>query len=150
MLTVFLAAVSHRSTTLLRRGFPAVALSFVTASVSAANCTAPVVDGQLYSIASVSSGRVLDVEAGATTQGAALQQWGYAGAGHQQFVVRSTGDGYWTIQARHSAMLLDVASQSVADGGRVIQWPATGKYNQQWQLKKSTTGGYNIVARHSG
>ena len=124
--------------------------SLLMASAQAANCTAPVVDGQVYSIASAASRKVLDIEGGSAVAGAAVQQWGDAGSANQQFYVRSLGNGYWTIQARASGMLLDVSGQATSDGTRVLQWPASGNYNQQWQLKKSSTGGYNVVARHSG
>lgn len=128
----------------------ALVLAVAAAPALAANCTAPVADGQLYSIASVASRKVLDIESGSSTAGGAVQQWGYAGSANQQFYVRSLGNGYWTIQARHSGMLIDVSGQATSEGARVLQWPATSGYNQQWQLKKSTTGAYNVVARHSG
>ncbi|QYF93205.1 RICIN domain-containing protein [Massilia sp. PAMC28688] len=128
----------------------AAGLSLPAPAAIAANCTADVIDGQLYTIASVESRKVLDIEAGSVQAGAPVQLWGNGGSPNQQFYVRSLGNGYWTIQGRQSAMLLDVAGQSLQEGGRIVQWPATGGSNQQWLLKKSTTGGYNVVARHSG
>lgn len=119
-------------------------------AVKAANCSAPVLDGQLYTIASTASGRVLDIVAGSAQPGAEVQQWGYSGSAHQQFYVRSLGNGYWSIQARHSGLMLDVASAGLQDGARILQWSSNGNTNQQWMLKKSTTGAYNVVARHSG
>lgn len=128
----------------------ACVLAFKPADAGAANCTANIVDGKLYSIASLGSGKVLDITGGSTQAGAALQQWGNGGSANQQFYARSLGNGYWTLRARHSGMLLDVASASMSDGARVLQWHASENFNQQWLLKKSTTGAYNVVARHSG
>lgn len=116
----------------------------------AANCTAPIVDGKLYSISSQGSGKVLDIPGGSVEPGAALQQWTNNGRANQQFHVRSLGNGYWSLTGRHSGLLLDVASASLGDGAGVLQWHAHGGLNQQWLLKKSTTGAYNVVARHSG
>lgn len=128
----------------------AALLLWSTGRATAANCRADVVDGQLYSIANLGSAKVVDVEAGSVQAGAALQQWSYAGGPHQQFYLRSLGNGYWTIQGRQSGMLLDVSGAGPGDGAKILQWPVTNGFNQQWLLKKSTTGAYNVVARHSG
>lgn len=117
---------------------------------SAANCTAAVLDGQLYRIANAGSGKVLDIADGSLQAGAAVQQWGDAGSANQQFHAHDLGQGYWSLQGRQSGMLLDVAAGASGDGTRVIQWPANGGPNQQWLLKKSAAGAYNMVARHSG
>jgi pectate lyase len=114
------------------------------------NCSATVADGQLYSIANASTGKVLDIEGGSIQAGANVQQWGYGGSANQQFYVRSAGGGYWTIVGKQSGMLLDVSGASASEGAKVIQWTSTGGQNQQWLLKPSTSGGYNVVARHSG
>lgn len=126
------------------------ALLATAASAHAANCTAPVVNGGLYSVVNMASGKVLDVTGGSPQAGAYAQQWGYAGSANQQFYLRELGNGYWSMTPRHSGMLLDVLEMAMADGARVVQWPANGGVNQQWQLKRSLTGGYNVVARHSG
>ncbi|HEU4775765.1 MAG TPA: RICIN domain-containing protein [Telluria sp.] len=128
----------------------AASLWMAASPTLAANCTAPVVDGQFYKIASAASGKVLDIAAGSLQAGASVQQWDDAGSANQQFRVHDLGNGYWTLQGRQSGMLLDVAAGSTSDGARVLQWPANGGQNQQWLLKKSAIGGYNVVARHSG
>ena len=134
------------------RSIPLIAafLFLIAGQAHAANCAADVVDGQLYSIASLGSGKVVDIEGGSLQSGAPAQQWGDGGSANQQFYVRSLGNGYWSLQGRQSGMLLDVAAVSTSEGAQVLQWPATGGLNQQWQLKKSSTGAYNLVARHSG
>ncbi len=117
---------------------------------AAANCTAPLVSGGLYSVANLGSGKVLDITGGSTQAGVHVQQWGHGSSANQQFTLRDLGNGYWSMSARHSAMLLDVEGAALGDGARVLQWPGNGATNQQWLLKRSLTGGYNIVARHSG
>jgi pectate lyase len=127
-----------------------LALLASSGAVQAADCAAAVVNGGLYSVANLGSGKVLDITGGSTQAGAFAQQWGYAGSANQQFYVRDLGNGYWSITGRQSGMALDVGDAALADGARVIQWTTHGNTNQQWLLKRSLTGGYNIVARHSG
>jgi pectate lyase len=143
----FSASFAQRLATLA--GGLAASLCLMTGTTQAANCTAPIVDGALYTITNVGTGKVLDIVGGSVQPGAYVQQWGSAGSTNQQFTVRSTGSGYWTIQGRQSGLPLDVLNLALTDGAKIIQWTATGAQNQQWLLKKSTTGGYNVVARHS-
>lgn len=128
----------------------ALPLSLLANPASAANCTAAVVNGGVYSVVNAGSGLALDIVGGSTQGAAEVQQWGYGGGAHQQFTLRDLGNGYWTMQAKQSGLLLDVLNLSLDEGARIIQWNNTGANNQQWQLKKSTTGAYNVVAHHSG
>ncbi len=125
-------------------------LLFTASAAQAANCTSPALDGTLYSVANLGSGKVLDIVNGSLQSGANVQQWGYAGSANQQFYVHNLGNGYWSIQGKQSGLLFDVLNQSLDEGAKVVQWASNGGYNQQWQLKRSTTGAYNVVARHSG
>jgi pectate lyase len=102
----------------------ALALLAMAAPVHAANCSAAVVNGGLYSVANMASGKVLDITAGAPQAGAYVQQWGHGGSANQQFTLRDLGNGYWSMTARHSGMPLGVRELSMADGARVVQWPA--------------------------
>ncbi|WP_410643579.1 RICIN domain-containing protein [Amycolatopsis sp. lyj-346] len=56
------------------------------------------------------------------------------GATNQQWYLRPTGDGYYTIAGYESGLVADVHGNSTADGAAVVQWTATGGTNQQWQL----------------
>ena len=127
-----------------------LALLGAAGGVHAANCMAPVVNGGLYSIANLASGKVLDITDGSVKAGAFAQQWGYAGSANQQFYLRDLGNGYWSMIGRQGGMPLDVSQASTSDGARVIQWHANGNTNQQWLLKRALTGAYTVVARHSG
>lgn len=127
----------------------ALPMCMTISSARAANCTAPLVDGRLYSIVNVTSGKALDVAGGSRVNGAAIQQWGYGGSGNQQFYARDLRNGYWSITAKDSGLRLEVLNASIAEGAGVVQWAANGALSQEWQLKKSVTGAYNIVARHS-
>ncbi len=144
--SAFVHAFRHTARRLLAVSLPLAMMS----PAFATNCTAPLVNGALYSIANLGSGKVLDVTGGSTQVGTTLQQWGYGGSANQQFYLRDLGNGYWSMTGRQSGMLVDVMENSMLDGGRVVQWSANGGINQQWMLKRSASGGYNVVARHSG
>lgn len=149
-----IATLSRLIGTRARRTLPlpavVIALAMSAATAQAGNCTAPPTDGQLYTIQNLASARVLDVTAASSQAGAAIQQWGYGGGQHQQFYVRSAGNGYWSMHARHSGQLLDIAGAGTQDGAALLQYPANGGTNQHWLFKKSGTGAFNIIARHSG
>lgn len=132
------------------RGTAGVLLLLSSLQAQAANCTAAPVDGALYTIANLSNGLVLDVVNGATTAGAPIQQWGYAGSNNQQFYVRDAGNGYWTIRPKPGTLRLDVQGSSKFEGAAVLQNTASSATSQLWQLKKSTTGAYNVVSVNSG
>ncbi|WP_243751686.1 RICIN domain-containing protein [Niastella caeni] len=55
----------------------------------------------------VNSNMCLDVTAGSTSNGALIQQWGYAGSYNQQWTIEGTGDGYFKIINRNSGKCLD-------------------------------------------
>ncbi len=128
---------------------PVAASLTLASNTQAANCTASPVSGQVYSIINLTSGKGLDIPGASTTAGTQIQQWGYTGGSHQQFLLTDLGNGYWSITARNSNLLLDVSGASKNDGASVVQWSTTGGTNQQWQLKQSTTGAFNIVSRNS-
>lgn len=153
-----LASISLMSTNLVPKRLarlltcsllPLVAVLALAPSVEAANCTAAPVSGQVYSIINLASGKGLDISGASTARGTQVQQWGYGGGTHQQFLLTDLGNGYWSITAKNSNLLLDVSGASANDGASVVQWSSTSGANQQWQLKQSTTGAFNIVSRNS-
>ncbi|MGW0763776.1 RICIN domain-containing protein, partial [Streptomyces sp. NPDC002814] len=87
-----------------------------------------------YILRYTASGKVLDVNAGSSTEGLQLQQWSANGGTNQMWYLRPTGDGYYTIVARNSGLVADVYGAATTDGAQVVQWSANGGANQQWQL----------------
>ena len=90
--------------------------------------------GSAFVLSYVPTGKVLDVNGGSTTAGLQLQQWTANGGANQQWLLRPTGDGYYTIVSNSSGLVADVYGQSTSDGAAVVQWTANGGTNQQWQL----------------
>jgi hypothetical protein len=87
-----------------------------------------------YTLRYTTSGKVLDVNAGSSTQRLQLQQWSANGGTNQMWYLRPTGDGYYTIAARNNGLLADVNGAATSDGAQVVQWTANGGTNQQWQF----------------
>ncbi|HWF82595.1 MAG TPA: RICIN domain-containing protein, partial [Streptosporangiaceae bacterium] len=69
--------------------------------------------------------------------GLQLQQWTSNGGTNQQWYLKPTGDGYYTIVSHDSGLVADVYGRSTSDGAQVVQWTANGGTNQQWQLVPS-------------
>lgn len=92
-------------------------------------------DNGYYTLANVSSGKLLGVsDAGA--KGAGAVQQSANGSTAQQWKPTAEGTGSYKLLNRGSSMALDVTAWSTADRGRIQQWPDNGGANQQWQLVK--------------
>ncbi len=108
----------------------------------------------IYTIQSVSSGKVLDIDISwwaGQNNGQKCQQWASTGGTNQQFRVLDNGDGYYSIQAVHSGKLLDVADASLDNGAHVNQFQPNGGRNQEFSIVlDDSVGAYRIIARHSG
>ena len=105
---------------------------------------------QTVPVVAAHSGKLLDVAAASTADGAAVIQWAGHGGDNQRWRLVPAADGAFTIVAVHSGKLLDVEAGSSADGARVIQWTAHGGPNQLWRTVPVGDGEFNIVAVHSG
>ncbi|MFI6929575.1 RICIN domain-containing protein [Streptomyces sp. NPDC050287] len=96
--------------------------------------TTNAVAGGAYSLKYVPTGKALDVNGYSTTVGLQLQQWTPTGGTNQQWYLRPTGDGYFTIVSHDSGLVADVYGWDTSDGAKVVQYTAGGGANQQWQL----------------
>ncbi|MFB9683657.1 non-reducing end alpha-L-arabinofuranosidase family hydrolase [Amycolatopsis plumensis] len=103
-----------------------------------------------YVLLNRNSGKALDVNGAATTDGAGLIQWSRTNATNQQFQFVDAGGGYYKLRARHSGKLADVQGASTADGAPVVQWTDNGGTNQQFSLADAATGYVRLVNRNSG
>ncbi|MEW2432337.1 RICIN domain-containing protein [Micromonospora sp. NPDC047644] len=105
-----------------------------------------------YTLAARHSGKLLDVNNNATTDGADVVQWAANGQPNQRWRFQDAGGGYQTVVSAHSGKCLDVygGAGATADGVRVTQWTCNGGTNQQWRVQDLGTGYVQLVARHSG
>ncbi len=114
----------------------------------------PVINGR-YTLVNRNSSKVIEVQGGSTSAGAAVRQAISNGAAYQQWNVipvspRVGGDfSYFTITAAHSGKAFDVNNWSLDNGGNIIMWDDTKGANQQWYLDYREDGWFYIRSRHS-
>jgi beta-glucanase (GH16 family) len=114
------------------------------------NLKATVVANSIYTIKNRNSGKVLDVTAGSTSDGAAIIQYYSNGSTNQQWQFISVGSGYYKIKNVNSGKYMDIEGGSTTDGAKNIQWTYSGSTNQQWSLVSAGSGYYKIKNRKSG
>jgi hypothetical protein len=90
--------------------------------------------GGSYRFVSKVSGRCLDVPAGTSAKGTALQLWDCNGSSPQSFKLLVAAADHITMVAKCSGQCVDVGGWSTDDQAQVIQWPCHGGNNQQWKL----------------
>ena len=82
------------------------------------------------------SGLYWDIECASKDNCAKLIQYGWHGAGNQQFIFTHVGNGKYKIQPRHSGgKVLDVAGGSMGQCAKIIQFDWHGGDNQLFHLK---------------
>ena len=114
----------------------------------------PVINGR-YTLVNRNSGKVIEVQGGSSTAGAAVRQANSNSAAYQQWNVipvnsRVGGDfSYFTITAVHSGKAMDVNNWLLDNGGNIIVWDDVKGANQQWYLEYAEDGWFYIRSRHS-
>jgi Ricin-type beta-trefoil lectin domain-like len=102
-----------------------------------------------YKIVNRNSGKVLDVTANSTADGAAIEQWSDNGGTNQQWSLVAVGSSYKIVN-RNSGKVLDVTANSTTNGAVIEQWSDNGGTNQQWSLTTLSGGYSSITNRNSG
>lgn len=97
--------------------------------------------GGFYRLTARHSGKVLDVNAASTADGAKVQQWTSGGNAsssptNQRWLIEDMGGGWCRITAEHSHKVLDVAGSSTAKNAIVQQWTDSIANNQLWKLQQ--------------
>ena len=88
-----------------------------------------------YTVTAVHSGKVLDIDAIKTTNGANAQQWTYFGSWNQQYIVFPTDlNGCFKLIAKHSGKVIEVSNASTANGANVQQWDNNNQTCGQWKF----------------
>ncbi|MEV1011575.1 RICIN domain-containing protein [Streptomyces sp. NPDC049881] len=123
---------------------------YATGPVTGTGDASGVVDGALYRLVNANSGHCLDVAADSREPGGNVQQWTCNNLQPQDWTVRATGGGHFTLTARNSGHCLDVADGSPAPGANVRQWWCNGQAAQEWRLENVGRGYYRAESRASG
>ena len=92
--------------------------------------------------------KVLDVAWASSDNGAAVQLFEYTGRANQQFEIKSTEDGYYTIRNMNSGKYLDAENNGVTNCTKVVQWQGNAADNQKWFFVDAG-GYYQIVSKSS-
>ena len=96
-------------------------------------------DGYLYKIVSVasSSGRVIDVSKGGSSNNLNIALYQYKGSNNQIFALKRTVNGAYKILSKCSGYKsgLTVKSKSCTEGANVIQYQYNGTHNDEWYLE---------------
>jgi hypothetical protein len=104
----------------------------------------------IYELEAKHSGKVLDISAASTADGANVQQWVRNGTAAQRFRFEPTAAGFYVIRALASGKVLDVQDRRTNEGANVQQWTHWGGENQQWRVEDAGGGYVYVRARHSG
>lgn len=96
-------------------------------------------DGCLYKIVSVdsSTGRVVDVSKGGSSNNLNVALYQYKGSSNQQFAIERTKYGAYKILSKCSNFKsgLTVKAKSCSEGANVIQYQYNASHNDEWYLE---------------
>ena len=103
---------------------------------AAAKATQPgaLADGT-YTIASVFSGKCVDIASASTANSAQVQQYQCNGTGAQKFAVTNMGQGWYRLVNTNSGKAIDIAAASTADGAKVQQYTDNGTSAQRFSIR---------------
>ncbi len=127
-------------------GFDQLGFTSLTHYLVAADVSGPIAAGT-YRLKNRASGKYLD-NAGATTDGADVVQWGTSASNNQKWVVSLSG-GFYKLTCVTGNKCLDSLGHT-ADGSTVGQWGSSASQNQQWRIVDVGGGYYKVINRANG
>lgn len=113
---------------------------------------AEIVNGVLYKIVALHSGKNLAVHNSSVERRANLIQRTDDGSTSAHWVAEDVGSGHWRFSARNSNSVCDVLGASSSNGAHVIQWPWHGGNNQKWTVSPAGDPGshaFKIISVNS-
>ena len=120
---------------------------------SSSSSFATPVNGNIYTIKDLNSGRTLDIENKSNSNGANLQLWGRnanTANTHRQWEIINTNDGYVRLRGIDSRKTLEVSEGSNSNGANVHQWTYEGTTHQEWEIISVGDGYFRLKNRDSG
>lgn len=103
-----------------------------------------------FAVVNRNSGKLLEVFAAATKDGAPAGQWGPTGHATQLWQISSAAGGDVHLRNKNSGKLLEIPGAALADGVDAAQWGPTGHATQRWALEPDASGWWTIRNAHSG
>lgn len=96
---------------------------------------------------SLENGKVIDVEAGSSSEGANVQLWTYNSTNAQKWEVEvDESTGLAIIRNVGSGKLLDVSGGKTGSGTNVWQYSSNGSNAQRWRIVSSGNGTVKVVS----
>lgn len=108
------------------------------------------IEKAIYKIINKHSGKVLDVSASNTNNGANVQQWDDNGTNAQKWYIKQNSDFSYTITSVLNGKALDVDAWSTNNGANIQMWDCgANQSNQQWWLTQLEDGYTSIINKNS-
>jgi hypothetical protein len=85
----------------------------------------------------VGSGKLLEVLASSTANGANIEIWSSTNTNRQKWTLTPVGNGNYKFLNGPSGKAAEVSGGSTADGANVQQWTYSGGDNQQWRISSA-------------
>lgn len=102
-----------------------------------------------YTIASMVSGKLVEVANASTADGANIAQWPNNGGANQRWIITKEGDGYVSIINENSGKAMEIYNFDTSDGANVVQWNYWGGDPQLWRVEEHGNGVVSFINRHS-
>lgn len=105
----------------------------------------------IYFIRSKNSNLVMDIYNGGRDNGNRIIQWPFHGGLNQQWNIKGTGDGYYTITSvLNPKYSMDVFGGGIGIGTNVIQYSSLPtQLNQKWKLQDNGDGSFSFKSQLS-
>ena len=106
-----------------------------------------------YKIINLNSGLAMDVVDAATTNGASIQQWSYAGNVNQKWTITHRGGDQYSIASVQTGKGIDEESYNALTGDFIDMYDlnnGVGSLNQRWIPVPVGSGYYKLLSANSG
>ena len=104
-----------------------------------------------YALVNTNSGSCVDDSGWSTANGTPIVQWQCGQQANQQWQLRPTDSGYYSVVSRNAAgSVLDAVNGGTGNGTAIQLYQNYGYNNQQWMPVSLGNGAYKLVGRASG
>jgi hypothetical protein len=124
--------------------------SFSQAGLHDAVDDGPVLAEDRYSLYSVDTGKIMEVDGGSTNDAASAVESNWSESPHEQFDAVVNSDGTYRLAAGHTGKVLTVANGGTDDAADVVQMPWSGTEEQRWYAVSLGTNRYCFINANSG
>ncbi len=102
-----------------------------------------------YKLIARHSGKAMDANGAATTNGTQIIQWTYHSGANEQWTVTSLGSGLYKIIGVQSGKSIDISNWGTANGTKVQLWDYLAGTNQKFFFNATGGGYYEISPSHA-